>query len=256
MIDFNEYIQGKVKIDKICDYLVEDIRNDDKQAFLNKWKLFESRFPNMENLNFSKVFSTLFGKGKTDWLDKLPFNKTCYAVGYAAIKYYLEPNEKNKQTLNYCVDNMVEISRSRIFKEIEEVRKLSYVDLTFSETDSIMCKNYFDAIIYLDEIYRNLQPQNPDKFLTHMIISQGKHIQLNQSNKSFVDSEYFNQVTIKLMKRLIDFDNIGANKLNNKKDSQSLNEVYHFFQKYYMYNKVDKMLQKYPERENIKRNKI
>lgn len=256
IIDFSTYIQGKIKLDKLCDYLVEDIKNNDKKEFLNKWKMLEQRFPQMENLNISKVFSALISQEKTDWFDKLPFNKTCYAVGFAARKYYLEPNEQNKAFLNYCVDNMVDFSRSIIFKEIEDLRKFSYVDLSFSEQNSEKCKSYFEAVIYLDELFRNLQPQNPDKFLTHMIISQGKHIELNQSSKSLVESEYFNEVTVKLMKRLIDFNSIGANKLNNKKDSQSLNEVYHFFQKYYMYNKVDKMLQKYPEREKSPRNKI
>lgn len=256
IVDFDTYMKGKVKVDKICDFLVEDIRNDNKEDFLNKWKIFNERFPQIENLNISKVWSTLVGKEKTDWFENLPFNKTCYAVGYAARKYYLQPNEQNKVFLNHCVENMLVFSRSSIFKQIEDIRKFSYVDLSFNETDNQKCQSYLEAIIYLDQLYRSLHPQNPDKFLTHMIISQGKSIELNHFGKPLVNSEFFNTVTVPLMKRLIDVDKIGANKLNNKKDSQSLNEIYHFFQKYYMYNKVDKMLQKYPEREKTKRNKI
>ncbi len=59
------------------------------------------------------------------------------------------------------------------------------------------------------------------------------------------------------MDRLIEFNGMGTNKLVNKKDSQSLNQVYHLFQKYYKTMKLyEKLEVKLNETNIIKKPKI
>lgn len=254
-IDFEKYISGKVKIDHICNMLVEDINANNKLEFLNKWKLFRQRYVNLENMNISKVWSALIVNKKTNWFEELPFNKSCRAVMYAAIKYYSDKNTYNKEILNICFNKMSIVAKSNVIKELENLRL--FWSITFQEKDRIKCESYLSIITEIDSLYRYLKPQNPDKFLTLMIVEQGKEVQTKNMNESMSDNVFFNHVTVKLMENLIHFDKMGANKLNNKKDSESLNEIYTYFQKYYQYLKLEKKLIYLPEK-NIKiiKNKI
>lgn len=250
--DFEKYLFGKVKVDNICNMLVEDITKNNKIEFLNKWKLFREKFVNLEALNISKVWSALISNEKTEWFEELPFNGNCNAFHYAALKYYSKNNEYNKEIMNVCFKEMSTIAKHNVIQEMQKFRL--YFIISFHEKDRIKCENSLSIIMELDTLYRSLKPQNPDKFLTYMIISQGKEVQQQSMNQSILENVFFSNVTTKLIEKLVEVDAMGANKLNNKKDSQSLNEIYHYFQKYYQYSKLEKKL---PENNiSIKRNKI
>lgn len=243
---FNEYISGKNKVDKICERLVEDIKNNNKNEFLMKWKLFQEKFKNIENLKISRIFANLIEYEKTSWFDKLPFNKGCYAVTYAAKKYYNNNTQINKEILDICFTEMSKISKQNSLKEFENLK--NYLTLSFYETDNKKCMQSLSVLLEFDNLYKSLNPQNPDKFLTYMIISQGKVIEAKNINIS--EDIFFKTVTVKLMGKLINTDGIGASKLNNKKDSQSLNQIYKYFQKYYNYVKLDNKLVKSENNNN------
>lgn len=249
---FKSYMAGKVKIDTICDFLVTDINNNQKNEFFEKWELFRKKFTEIENLNISKVWRALIKESKTHWFKELPFNKSCHAIRYTSQQYYVDSTKENKDLFLLCYKEMLKFGKNNILKELEELR-LSIV-MSFHEKDEEKCDKYLNVLLEFDNLYRELLPQNPDKFLTYMIISQGKQIQSNNYEESLNNNIFFNYVTIKLMDKLIEVDSIGANKLNNKKDSQSLNELYHYFQKYYSYNKFKDMLTALPEK-NIKEKK-
>lgn len=254
-INFDTYMSGKVKLDKVCDFLVEDIKNNKKDDFLYKWSFFTKKFSQIETLNISKVWSALIKEEKTQWLDILPFNRYCHAVRYSSKKYYENNSLENKKIFLNCVKEMSNFGKSNILKELEGLR-LAIVP-SFYEKNEDKCHQYLKVILELDKIYRSFNPQNPDKFLTYMIISQGKEIQIYNYNEPLSSNVFFNEVTVKLMDKLIIEDSIGANKLNNKKDSQSLNDIYYYFQKYYKYHKFQNMLSNLPQK-NIqdKKNKI
>lgn len=264
--EFSQYLFSgtKVKIDKINEILVEDIKQNNKEAFLEKWSLFLLKEFKLEDLRFTKIWSNLIENNHTDWLKNcnLPMNKNSYCIIFASKKYYLEVETeakiKNREVLYFLFNQISKTTKSTVFKEFEALK--NYVQMSVYEKEEEKCRHYLSVILEIDNLYRSLKPQNPDKFLTQMIITQGKEIEVanyvDGYKQPLINHNFFNEVTIKLIERLIDHDGMGANKLNNKKDSQSLNDIYHFFKKYYMYNKFEKMLNKFPEKEKTKKLKI
>lgn len=249
MIEFKKYLEGKVKIDKICDILVEDIKNNKKDIFLNKWDLFREKFTNIESLNITKVWLALIEYEKTEWFEVLPFNQSCHAVMYSARKYYIDNNIYNKKIFDKCYVEMLKISKSTVLKELETLKV--YTVNTVHENNEQKIDNYLSVIMEIDELYRHQKPQNPDKFLTYIIITQGKEIEARNINEKINDHQFFKKVTVKLIEKLIKIDGIGANKLNNKKDSQSLNQLYNYFNKYYKYIKLDNKLVNKEKNDNL-----
>lgn len=249
-LTFEQYLKGKPKIDKSCNFLIENIKNDVPEQFFKNWKLFQEKFGKIDNLNISRVFSSLIEEGKTDWFENLPFNKSCHAVMYASKKYYLQTNAehvlKNRELLHICFNNMKKISKSSVIKDFETLK--NYIKVSVYEKEEEKCRHYLSVLLEIDDLYRSLKPQNPDKFLTYVIITQGKEIEISNyvgTHKQTLDnSVFFNEVTMPLVSRLIEFDGIGANKLNNKKESNSVHDIYVFFKKYYMYHKIDNLLPK------------
>jgi hypothetical protein len=265
--EFYKYLfsESKIKINKINDLLVEDIKENNKENFLEKWNIFLLKEFKLSELNFSKIWFNLINYNHIDWLKdiNLPFNKFSYCILYACKKYYLESKQenslKNREVLNYLFNQMKKTNKyNLIIKDIESLK--NYIKMSIYEKNEEACKHYLNVILEIDELYRSLKPQNPDKFLTQIILTQGKEIEnsnyINNYKQPLSNHYFFNVVTIKLIERLIKFNGMGVNQLNNKKNSQSLNDIYYFFQKYYMYHKFNDVLNSIPEKQKTKKIKI
>lgn len=266
--EFYQYLFSgeKISIDKINNILAEDIMQNKKEAFLEKWNLFLLKNLNLEQLNFNRIWFNLIEKNHTDWLEEfyIPVNKYSFCIYYASRKYYLEMNPedqiKNREVLYFFFGQIAGNQKSKILKEFEMLKNNIDLSLFGEEKDKKNYQHYLKVILDIDVLYRSLKPSNPDKFLTQMIITQGKKIEVNNYIDGYkqllINNDFFNNVTIKLMNKLMEFDAIGVNKLKNKKDSQSLNGVYHFFKKYYEHHKLNNILDKNSEKIKIKKTKI
>lgn len=265
--EFKEYlIQGKIKIDRINDILVQDIVNNEKENFLKKWELFLLQNYKVEDLNFNKVWSKIIEENKTDWIMNinLPVNKFNCFMYFISKKILYEFSDENKGIFNKLREKVK--SKSLVIKNIEEIGKINQHAQMLVRLPSNKHQDILESIIFLDEKYRECNPQNPDKFLTYMIISLGKESEMLISDRNWhektninllTELDVVNAILVPLMDRLIEFDGMGTNKLVNKKDSQSLNQVYHLFQKYYKTMKLYEKLEiKLNETNIIKKPKI
>ena len=238
--EFKEYLSGKIKINNMCEILAKDIKDNKELDFRDKWLLLEERFGNINSLNLSIVWKELIEREKLFWLKVLPFNKSCNAVKYAARKYYDNRNAYNKEILMMCFDEVSKISKHSAVKELENLKE--HIVRSFYENSDMVCNEYLSVILTLDDLYRSLEPQNPDKFLTNIIISNG--YELSRISKEIEQNNFFNEVTINLMKKIIDIDHIGVQTLNRRKGNFESNPIYSYFDKYYKYIKLKENLPK------------
>lgn len=265
--EFKIYLlEGKIKIDKINDILVQDIINNQKNDFLNKWNLFLLKNYKVQDLNFNKVWITIIEEKKTEWIENinLPVNKYNSFMYHISKKLLYNFNDENIKVFEKLKEKVK--SKSSLIKNIEDIGKINQHAQMLVRLPSEKHQNILEAIIFLDEKYRECNPQNPDKFLTYMIISLGKESEMLISDRNWQEKTNLNLLTeldvvntilVPLMDRLIEFDGMGTNKLVNKKDSQSLNQVYHLFQKYYKTVKLYEKLEiKLSESNKIKKPKI
>lgn len=265
--EFKIYLlEGKIKIDKINDILVQDIINNQKNDFLNKWNLFLFKNYKVEDLNFNKVWIKIIEEEKTEWIENinLPVNKYNAFMYHISKKLLYNFNDESKKVFEKLRQKVK--SKSSLIKNIEDIGKINQHAQMLVRLPSEKNLEILSAIIFLDEKYRECNPQNPDKFLTYMIISLGKESEMlildknryeNKNLNVLTDLNIVNEVLIPLMDRLIEFEGMGTNKLVNKKDSQSLNKVYDLFQKYYKTIKLyEKLEVKLTENNKTKKLKI
>lgn len=250
-IDFENYLLGTFKNNKIVQFLMHDINNDNDTDFIYKYSLLVKKINNIDNLNLSCVWKSAIEKNKFYLCEQLPFNKTCNAVHYSLIKYYHNNTLENKEVFYHCLNETIKISTHIVEKTFKNLKL--FIKPSFSTTDLKKCTQCLTVLEEIDFLYRKLNPPNPDKFLKAIIVTQGKEIELLNTKQLLSHNLFFSNVTIPLIEKLIKYNGPGIIQLNNKKPSESLNKIYEFFQKFQFKIKIE---EKFKHKvENTKVNK-
>lgn len=198
--EFTNYLNGRVKIKKIDNIFNEKIK-DDFTEFTIYWQEFKLSSKYRENIYIGKTIDKLITYNHYDWINK---NINIITLKNSFFFASLLNIEKNITIINYYVEKYKENNyRQDIIKAIEF--SAIYILNTNNDENYVMKK-----INYLNEIYKNENPQNKDKYLINIL----KNIQnsIFKNNYKIIDNLIStiisnNGIGIKQLIKIVDKNN-------------------------------------------------